>query len=255
VRFMYSGLARTPDSQVMEEMDFAHQSLIEASASPSGRLRVTASVSFGEIVIAPRLKEFRTRYPNIELELILSDGRLDIINDQIDVAVRHGGLPDSSLIARKLSDVVYRLVSSPAYIEQSGMLQHPEDLQQHELVTFAYEDFRHVWTFVSGRASQTIPIRPALTVTNAAAIRQCVRDGAGIALLADWTVEQDLRSGRLIELLPEWRVSGASPDAAVWLVYPSSRFVPAKTKAFTAFLLGGGAQVNYEPKRIEKASD
>jgi len=224
-------------SPLIEEVDLVHQSLIDTTATPSGHLRVTASVSYGQIVIAPKLKAFRKQYPNIELELTLSDGHIDLISDQVDVAIRHGSLDDSSLVARKLADVTYHLVSSKAYIDQNGVPRKPEDLQQHELVTFAYENFRHAWKFEVDGVSQSIPIKPIMTVTNAATIRQSVRDGVGIALLADWTIQDDLRSGKLVEILPKWKVQGLSTDTAVWLVYPSRRFVPAKTRAFIEFIL------------------
>ncbi len=224
-------------SPLIEEIDLVHQSLMDTTATPSGHLRVTASVSYGQIVIAPKLKAFRKQYPNIELELILSDGHIDLISDQVDVAIRHGRLDDSSLIARKLADVRYHLVSSKAYINQNGVPQKPEDLQQHELVTFAYENFRHAWKFEADGVSKSIPVKPILTSTNAATIRQSVRDGVGVALLADWTIQDDLHSGKLVELLPNWRVQGLSNNTAIWLVYPSRRFVPAKARSFIEFLL------------------
>jgi len=222
---------------LIEEMDLTHQSLMDTASTPSGRLRVSASASYGQIVIAPKLKEFRNQYPNIELELILSDGHIDLVNDQVDVAIRHGNLDNSSLIARKLVDVRYHLVSSNSYIKENGIPNKPEDLHQHDLVTFAYENFRHTWQFDKDNDTQNIRIDPIMTATNAATIRQSVRDGLGIALLADWTVQNDLASGELVELLPDWHITGLSPDTKIWLVYPSRRFIPGKTRAFIEFLL------------------
>ncbi len=221
---------------LIEEIDLVHQTLMDSAAAPSGHLRVTASVSYGQIVIAPLLKAFRTQYPSIELELILSDGYIDLISDQVDIAIRHGNLSDSSLVAKKLADVSYHLVSSKAYLAQRDAPQIPDDLRDHDLVTFAYENFRNSWNFERNGVSQRISIRPIMTSTNAATIRQSVRDGIGIALLADWTIHSDVQSEKLVELLPDWRVSGQSKESAVWLVYPSRRFVPAKTRAFIDFL-------------------
>ena len=221
---------------LIEEMDLVHQSLIDSGTTPSGHLRVTASASYGQIVIAPILKAFRNQYPNIELEFILSDGHIDLINDQVDIAIRHGNLSDSSLIARKLADVKYHLVSSKAYLTQRDVPQVPDDLLDHELLTFAYDNFRNAWNFQRDGVSQSISIRPIMTATNAATIRQSVRDGMGIALLADWTIRCDLSSGKLVELLPDWQVTGLSREPVIWLVYPSRRFVPAKTRAFIDFL-------------------
>ena len=222
---------------LVEELDLVHHSFLNDTIKPSGRLRVTSSVSYGHIVIAPKLKAFRQLFPDIELELVLSDGRIDLINDQIDIAIRHGSLQNSSLIARKLTDVRYQLVASDAYLKEHGTPKKPEDLGEHELITFAYENFRDCWKFESNEASHELQIKPAIITTNAAVIRQCVRDGVGIALLADWTVEEDIQSGKLVELLPTWQINGASEDAAIWIVYSSRQFIPAKTKVFIEFLL------------------
>lgn len=222
---------------LIEEMDLTHQSLIDAAATLSGRLRVTASVTYGQVVIAPQLKLFRERNPNIEVEFLLSDGQVDLVNGQVDIAIRHGNLHDSTLVARKLANVNYRLVSSKTYLEQNGIPKSPDDLRQHELVTFVYDNYRYAWVFKANGDTCTLPIKPALTISSAAAIRQCVIEGAGISLLADWMIEEDLSKGRLVERLPDLKVSGVSSDSAIWLVYPSSRFIPAKSKAFANFLL------------------
>ena len=223
---------------LIEEISLVNQSLIDSTSKPSGQLRISTSVSYGQIVIAPKLTTFRERYPDIKLELILSDGRIDLINDQIDLAIRHGNLPDSSLIARKLTDVKYHLVCSKQYLEQNGAPEDPQELKNHNLVTFTYSDFRHHWSFKKNNQTQQVTIQPILTATNASAIRQCIVDGLGIALLADWTVSEDLESGKLKELLPTWKISGANNKTAIWLVHPSNRFTPVKTKVFTDFLLG-----------------
>jgi len=224
---------------LIEEMELVNQSLFDDTTKPSGHLRITTSVSYGQVVIAPKLAAFHEQFPDIQLELILSDGHIDIINEQIDIAIRHGQLPDSSLIVRKLTDVKYHLVSSEKYLKKHRAPKKPEDLQEHELVTFTYDDFKYNWTFEKNEDIQSIAVQSVLTATNATAIRQCVRDGLGIALLAGWTIQEDLESGKLVELLPDWQVSGARSDTAIWLVYPSNRFTPAKTKAFTEFLLKG----------------
>ena len=188
-------------------------------------------------MIAPILTTFRKQYPDIQLELILSDGHIDIINEQIDLAIRHGSLLDSSFITRKLTDVKYHLVSNRKYLNKNGVPQVPQDLKNHDLVTFTYNDFRHYWSFETDDISHNIPVEPVLSTTNASTIRQCVREGLGIALLADWTVLDDLQSGALEEVLTEWRISGTNTGTAIWLVYPSNRFIPEKTKVFTDFLL------------------
>ena len=223
---------------IMDEFDDAHDTLAARASGPSGRLRVTASVSYGQIIIAPQLPKFREQFPDVDLELILSDGRMNLIAEQIDVALRHGRLPDSSLTAKKLSDVSYHLVASPNYLANRPSITRPEDLATKDIVTFSYDDFRAEWLFEHKGVSQSVPIKPSLTISNSGAIRECVLNDAGISLLADWTISEDLKNGTLIEVLPKWRASGTSQNSAIWIVYPSSRFVPAKTRAFVDFMVG-----------------
>mgnify|MGYP002700415788 CR=1 FL=1 len=221
---------------LVEEFDIAHQEIIDQSLAPSGRLRVTASVSFGQIVIAPLLKAFHEKYPNIYLELTLSDARANIVTDQYDVAIRHGQLSDSSLVARRLMDVKYMLVASPKYLKEAQRVIAPENIQQHSLVTFTYLEFSKEWYFRRNGAVDVIPIQPILTLTTASAIKTCVQNGMGMAMLANWSVKGEISAGSLVQVLPDWDVTGANFDAAIWLVYPSRAFMPAKTAAFRDFL-------------------
>ncbi len=222
---------------LIEEMDLVNQSLTDVSTTPSGRLRVTASVSYGQIMLAPKLSAFRTLYPKIELELILSDTRIDLVENQIDVSIRHGALPDSSLVARKLTGVSYRLVASHSYLDRFGIPDTPDELGQHELVTFTYQDYRSTWMFQQGDALKSVVIKPGTRITNAAAIRECVLNGQGIALLANWTIRDDIALDTLSTVLPDWQVRGTSDDSAIWIVYPSNRFIPAKTRVFVDYIL------------------
>lgn len=221
---------------LLEELEAARTELVDAGRGPSGHLKVTASVSFGQIVIAPKLKRFHDQYKDISLELVLSDRTIDLIDERVDLAIRHGSLPDSSLIVRKLRDVHYFAVASPAYLVKAPPLDHPRDIAAHTVVTFSYDGFRSGWRFRNASETVRVPIRPAATVTNAIAIRQLARDGMGIALLADWTVETDLANGSLVRVLDNWTAAGASFESSVSMVFPSRAHIPEKTRVFMDFL-------------------
>jgi DNA-binding transcriptional LysR family regulator len=221
---------------LIEEFHVVRDEIADKPKNPSGRLRVTASVSYGQIVIAPRLKKFRRLHPNIELELILSDNYVDIIERRIDIAIRHGVLMDSALIARKITDVRYRLVASPDYLKTAPSVRKPSDIENHPVVRFSYDRFRSVWKFRKNNVVKSVTTKPSITVTNAAVILQCALDGHGLALLSDWMVKKEIQSGKLIEVLPDWDAAGASFDSAIWLVFPSRKFLPARTRAFADFI-------------------
>lgn len=222
---------------LVEEFDLVHQEVMDHSLKPSGTLRVTASISFTQIVITPLLKEFYEKYPAIHLDLSLSDARTDIVTEQIDVAIRHGVLADSSLVARKLMDVNYLLAASPEYLQHAAPVLAPEDILGHSLLTFSYPEFNTVWRFRRNGEVDDIPIKPILSLTTASAIKECAINGMGITMLADWSIKEELSDGRLEKVLPEWDIAGANTNSAIWLVYPSRAFIPAKTAAFANFLL------------------
>lgn len=222
---------------LVEEFQRIEQDVLTDSVQPTGRIRITATTSFGQIVIAPLLKKFTEEYPKISVDLNLSDNRLDMIEEQVDLAIRHGKLPDSGLISRKLCDVNYLLVASPTYLAQSDSIQHPRDLATHTTISFSYENFSRQWYFRKDADEEIIDIQPNLTISNAATIRECAKNHFGIAMLADWTVKSDIASGELIHLLPDWTATGKEKSNSIWLMQPSRKFVPEKVKVFKAFLL------------------
>lgn len=222
---------------LLEEFDLAQQEALGETLQPSGLLRVSASSSFGQLVLAPLLGKFQQAYPKIQLELDLSDSRVDLIAQQFDLVLRHGALNDSSLVARKLLDVDYLLVASSAYLKRSAKIQQPFDVTDHNLVGFTYRELNKQWLFSQGKTSQKIAITPSLSLSSAAAIKECVNHDMGLALLADWTVREDLKSGKLVQVLSDWQVTGANSDSAIWLLYPSRAFMPNKVAVFSQFLL------------------
>lgn len=222
---------------LLEEFDLAQQEALGETLQPSGLLRVSASNSFGQLVLAPLLAKFQQAYPKIQLELDLSDSRVDLIAQQFDLVLRHGALNDSSLVARKLLDVNYLLVASSAYLKRSAKIEQPCDVSNHNLVGFTYRELNKQWLFSRGKTSQKIAITPSLSLSSAAAIKECVNHDMGLALLADWTVREDLMSGKLVQVLNDWQVTGVNSDSAIWLLYPSRAFMPNKVAVFSQFLL------------------
>ncbi|MCV2403515.1 LysR family transcriptional regulator [Marinomonas sp. C2222] len=222
---------------LFDELECVNQEITDNSSEPSGSLRITASISFGQIVLTPLLKEFLQKYPKVTPEITLSDSRDNIITEQFDIAIRQGKLSDSSLVARKLIDVKYLLVASPTYLEQAAPIQCPEEIMQHPLITFSYSGFNKEWYFKQDDQIDTIAIRPILTLTTASAIKTCVTKGMGLTILPEWSIQDEILSRELVEVLPDWAFSGLPVETGVWLMYPSRAFIPAKTAAFMNFLL------------------
>lgn len=223
---------------LVEEFDLAHQDMLQQTQTPSGRLRITASVSFSQAIIIPLLAAFRQQYPNIVVELTLSDEPANLVSNQFDIAIRHGKLSDSSLVARKLMDVNYLLVATPNYLKHAKPVIKPVDIQQHSLISFIYPTFSKEWLFKTPESLQSISIQPILKCSSATAIKECIKNHMGLGLLPDWSIKQEIKNRELIHLLPQWHASGKNEENAIWLVYPSRAFMPAKTAAFADFLMG-----------------
>ena len=223
-------------SPIMEEFDTAREEVHKQSEQPRGTLKIAASVSFGQLVLSNLLIKFHEQFPGIRLELQFSDQPTDLIAESIDIAIRHGRLADSSLIAKRLVNVRYHVVASPEYLQQHGQVSHPNQLGDHRIISFSYENFRYRWALEKDGERLEQPISPVITATNADVIRRLTLAGSGISLLADWTIKQELESGALIDVFPDWHASGMHTDSAIWMVYPSRHYLPAKTRAFIRFL-------------------
>lgn len=222
---------------LIDELDLAREEVFHQNSQPFGSIKVTASTSLGQKLLSPILSGFFDRYPKIRLELVLSDAQLNVIDDRFDLAIRHGALRDSSLVARKLIDVRYILVASPNYLARAAKIVEPHDILAHRLISFAYSTFNTEWNFKKDELIESIPIKPILTMTTASAIQESVENDAGIALLPNWGIKDALKAKKLISILPDWQIAGTYFDTSISLVYPSRRFLPVKTRALIDYLL------------------
>ena len=217
----------------LEEIEQIRMAALDAVGTPSGLLRVTASAAFGERWLVPRLGAFKKAYPTIDLDLLLTDRQIDMVAENVDVAIRLGGRIEGSFVVSRLMATRYRVVASPEYLERHGHCSTPDDLSVRNCVVFPLPGYRSLWRFRdAGGGARGVRVSGSLTISNALAIRRAVLEGMGIALLSDWTIDEDLRAGDLVDLFPDHEVSAADFDTAAWLLYPSRAYVPAKTRVF-----------------------
>lgn len=222
---------------LIDDMDRAGQEARDVVAEPTGRLRVTASVSFGYTVLVPLLPHLRSAYPDLLIDLILTDAVLDLITDKIDIAIRLGPRFDSGLIGMQLMRTRYHVCASPTYLAAAPLLREPIDLSNHGCLLFPYAGYRSQWRFRAETAAITdVPIHGAVTISNALALHRAALDGLGPALLADWLIRDDLKRGTLVALFPSFEVTATDFDTAAWVLYPSRAYVPRKVRAFIDFL-------------------
>jgi len=222
---------------IVEELGRARALAADTGERPTGTLRIAAPVSFAQLNIVDLLPEFSAAYPDLSLDLMLTDVALDLVTERIDVALRMGPLADSSLVAHRLAPMVARACASPAYLARHGRPARPRDLAGHNCLLLALPGFGPRWRFrdVDGGTEEVL-VSGRVTTSNGIALKSFALAGMGITLQSRWTAGRELRSGSLVDLFPEYEVTASSFDNAVWVLYPSRAYLPLKVRVFVDFL-------------------
>lgn len=211
---------------VLESVDQARASVGAGSAFPQGNLRVTAPASFGRMHLIPALNGFLNTYPDLTVDMHLSDRIVDMVEGGFDVAIRDAALNDSTLIARKLASDNRILCASPDYIRKYGTPASPQDLKQHRCINLAGLE---TWVFDVDGKDQNVKINSVLRTDNGEAARDACVSGVGITLSSTWCCYQQIERGELVEILHDFPLVSYTN---IWAVYPSSRLLAPKVRAF-----------------------
>ncbi len=217
--------------RILAEAQAAEEAAIDSAKAPSGMVRIAAPITFGIRFVADAIADLLTEHPGIQIDLRLSDARVDIVADGYDIALRIADLPDSSLRARRLAPVQARVVAAPAYLAQHGTPRHPADLAHH--ACFLYANAIGAWQFrkADGEEAAVRPAGPLIT-DNGDAMMPALLAGLGIARLPDFIIDRELADGRLVEILADW-----SPmNIALHLLTPPSTLRPARVELVIDFL-------------------
>lgn len=217
--------------RILGEAQAAEEAALDAARAPSGMVRIAAPITFGIRFVADAIADLLVEHPGIQIDLRLSDARVDIVADGFDIALRIADLPDSSLRARRLAPVKARVVAAPAYLERHGTPRHPADLAHH--ACFLYANAIGAWQFrkADGEEAAVRPAGPLIT-DNGDAMMPALLAGLGIARLPDFIIDAELADGRLVEILADW-----SPmNIALHLLTPPSTLRPARVELVIEFL-------------------
>lgn len=209
------------------------QSALEARVAglvdtPTGRLRITAPVDFGAQFVTPVLSELQEQAPNLKVELLLGSSFSDLVEQGIDVAIRIGRLPDSSLIARRLGSVPRVIVASSDYVEANGAPKTPQEAEAHPFIIYRPEQNNSSVTMRRDGKNHAMTLSGPLTVNSVSAIRELVRMGKGLHLGPTWAFAKELAEGSIVQVLPDYALEAFPLHA----VYVSSSYTPAKVRAF-----------------------
>ncbi|KNY35730.1 MULTISPECIES: LysR family transcriptional regulator [unclassified Agrobacterium] len=217
---------------VLEGLEEAEDFVSGRANTVNGTLKISAPTSFGRMHIAPHLKTFMERHPDLSVNLVLSDEFIDIIEGGYDLAIRIADLNSSSLVARRLAPVRRVLCASAEYVAAHGMPDTIEDLKKHRCLPAHNND---VWRLEGPGGAMSIRPEGMLITNSSEVIREAVISGLGIALRSTWDIGHELRAGKLVQVLPGYE---GSRNVTLSAIYPSRQFLPAKVRLFIDYLAG-----------------
>src|SRR5262245_56204388 len=241
---LYLGHAR----RILGEVDQMEEALGTSKSTPKGLLRVNATLGFGRNHVAPLISRFVRKYPEVDVQLQLSVDPPPLDEDSFDVCIRFGASPDARVIARRIAPNRRLLCASPSYLARRGTPKVPRDLSRHNCIGIRQgQEAYGVWRLSASRgrdkSTETIRIRGNLTSNDGEVAVNWALDGHGILMRAEWDIERYLRSGRLVQVLPQYY----TPDADINAVYPQRHQATTRVRAFVEFLQQSFAEHEHRP--------
>lgn len=217
----------------LTELAEAELEVVEHTGRPWGHLKISAPTFYGAEILSRHLADFRRRYPDISLELVLDNRIVDLVEERFDAAIRMSAPRDSSLVMRKLADIPLAVCASPLYLERNGRPNAPEDLVEHECLIYMLAPPAHEWAFINEKSERfAVSVRGSLRTNDDHALRQAALDGLGILRMPRLFVQGAISRGELVQLWPD----AACPSVTLAIVYPSRRELPGKVRAFVDFV-------------------
>lgn len=225
---------------ILKAMDEAEAEVTEAGTSPRGLLRLHCGSTFGMHQLAPAIPRFQARHPSVSLDLTISDERLDMMQEGVDLAIRIGPLDESTLVARRICNLERVICAAPAYLERHGRPRTPDDLQRHNCLWITSLPALRRWPFDTDEGIRVVHVDGNVVTNNAETVLQLAVAGVGITRLSDVVVADAIRAGALVPILGDWHHVEPVP---LFATYPSGRNLSPKVRAMVDFLVEefGGA--------------
>ncbi len=221
--------------QVLLDIDNAVLEAGMSAANPTGTLRMTVPMSFAVNHLGRILPEYMQRYPNVKLDIALSDRVVNLVDEGYDLGIRIGRIQDSSLVARKIAPARLILCASPAYLEKYGTPLVPQDIerQRHVCLRYSYASSPDVWSFVKAGKTHTVKLNGSISANNGDILREAAVGGMGLVLQPSFIVGNDIRDKKLVHLMPDY----VPPASMIQAVYASRQHLSAKVRTFVDYLI------------------
>jgi LysR family transcriptional regulator, transcriptional activator for dmlA len=226
--------------RILDDIDELDALLIQSRQVPQGLLRVNATLGFGRSHVAPLISRFVKRHPEVQVQLQLSVNPPPLTDDAFDVCVRFGAPPDTRVIARRIAPNRRLLCAAPAYLQRRGMPKQPQELARHDCIGIRQGDEAYgTWRLATGkgtkRRTETVKVHGSLATNDGEIAVNWALEGHGILMRAEWDIARHLKSGRLVQVLPQWD----TPEADLYAVYPERLRLSARVRAFVDWLQQG----------------
>ena len=219
--------------QVLADLEEIEALVSSSSVTPRGTIRLTCSTSFGVPYLAPAIGAFQARYPDVRFDISASSRFVDLVEEGLDLAIRIGDLGNPNLIARKIGSMRLVACAAPAYLKQNGTPKHPNDLAKHNCFTYEHAPERNQWRFQDRKKNEIkVRIDGSVHANDGEMLAAIAVAGAGIAMEPDFIVDASIKSGKLVEVLQDFRPVPYN----IYAVYPSRRHLSAKVRTFVDFL-------------------
>lgn len=222
---------------ILREIDTVKREVSSYQDAVKGLLRAHLRTSAGNQVVVPALPRFLERYPGVTLDITLTDERVDLVAKGLDVAVWLGNLEDSSMIARRLSRSRRVLCGAAGYLRRMGVPETPADLTAHNCLVYTASHYGNIWRFSRDGDTTEVTVSGNLQTISSSVLMSSALNGLGLIVVQEWMVREALRSGDLVRVLADYDVSPTEFDTALYAVYPHSRRLSPKTRAFIDFLV------------------
>ena len=219
--------------RTIEEAEEAEFAARDAGACLTGRLRVSADVTFARLYLVPRLAAFLAEHPKLTVEFVLDDRPVDLIEEGVDIGLRYGPFDASSLIGRKVATTRRVVLGTPDYFDRAGVPKTPLELIGHEVVIYTRDrDGGGTWVFRKGGSETSVTLPGRLRLNSSEGVRAAVLSSLGLAVVSQWLFKPELDCGAIRPVLTEWTL----PEIELWVVFQMGRMANAKARAFAAFV-------------------